>query len=384
MPSGPPTTCRVSIAVTGMPTICWAQIFALTDRLCVPFAIPEKKVRAKWDDELFELTPAVAEDWPVGENRNWPLNTLTIGCQFDWFRKGRKRTGFHWPDAEGKPNGFRNVDWDMAKVFDPSHPRAASVVASTSDRENHDWVRIFVIHVGGLDYLQRTFTGQFTRAESLRYSPGRIGPTPPPELNGFDSASAAAVSRRHLCCDLFLLGQDGYVRTIWANDRETFPTHPWPLNPHPCPLARRGSPISAVSRALDQLDVFYVTRDHQLATQWWHPLALDWARNQRTLEGPLVAGGSNLAALPGSGDAVVVEDRLDVFYVGLNYTRPSTDPHWNDSWQVVHATWSTPSDWRLTPVPGLTGVAASSGVAAVHDSPGVLYLVSLADKINLP
>jgi hypothetical protein len=32
-------------------------------------------------------------------------------------------------------------------------------------------------------------------------------------------------------------------------------------------------------------------------------------------------------------DAIGSQDRLDVLYIALDFTRPYTDPHWGDAWQ---------------------------------------------------
>ncbi len=348
-------------------------------RLAVwPFSVAGNT--ANWDNTHFQLTPNVPADWlvyrdgrPVGGG-SWPTATDTVCCQFDQWHPPQL---LHWPDANGRTDdrteGSRDVDWDMAKVFEPSHPWAAAVVVLTGDRDNTDWVRIYGVHVGVLDYLERDATGRFSPGQNLKYDPGDIGPTPKPAVNGFDPLSAAAVSRRHSCIDLYLLGQDGYLRTLWANERETYPKHPWPLNPNT--LARRGSAIAAVSRSLDQIDVFYVGRDHHLVTQWWNPGSVEWSSNLRVLNGPPVAPSSNVAALPTPNDGIGSSDRLDVLYITLDLTRPYTDPHWDDAWQVVHGVWSHDSDWQLTPIRGLTGVAGSSGVALVRDGNGILHAV---------
>jgi hypothetical protein len=345
-----------------------------------PFSVA-RATRAGWDNEHFQLAPTVANDWLVADlprdDGAWPSNPDTIGCQFDWFNKDRDRKLFTWPAADGNlatgSGASRDVDWDMAKVFDPSHPRAAGICTAASDRANADWVRVFGVHVDVLDYLERDAVGRFSPGQNLRLGPGDIGPTPPPELNGFDPVSASATSRRHLCSDLFLLGQDGYIRTIWANEHETFPDHSWPLNPDS--PARKGSPIVAVSRVLDQIDVFYVNRKHELATQWWNPGAPDWARNQRILAGPSVGGSSDLVALPSPNDALPSTERLDVLYIAFDFSVPFANPNWRDAWQVVHGIWSTRADWQFTPIPGLTRVACSSGIACVRDSDGALHLV---------
>jgi hypothetical protein len=88
----------------------------------------------------------------------------------------------------------------------------------------------------------------------------------------------------------------------------------------------------------------------------------------------MVAGGSNLAALARSQDATN-PSRLDVFYVSLDYTRPYADPRWQDSWQVVHATWSSAADWQLTPIADLARPAAATGVTAASDAAGIVHVV---------
>jgi hypothetical protein len=337
-----------------------------------PFSIANN-TRAVWDDRTFQLTPALASGWDSwSPHRDWTSNVDTIGCQYDWFNDSRDRKTFHWPSAAGKPDTFRDVDWDMSNVFDPSHPRAAAIVAVAPDRDRPGQLQIFTVRTTLLEQSQRTETGQFSTVTELSLGLADTGPTPSAEVNGFDSAFAAAVSRRANCTDLFMLGQDGYVRTIWMNPTETFPHHPWALNPNQ--LARKGSPIAAVSRTLDQLDIFYVSIDHQLATQWWSPSTTDWTRNRRTLGEPLVAGGSNIVALGRSG-ATADLNSLDVFYISLNHAAAYSDSTWNDQWRVVQATWSAAADWVLTPIAGLEQAAASSGVAAVRDAAGNLHVV---------
>jgi hypothetical protein len=172
---------------------------------------------------------------------------------------------------------------------------------------------------------------------------------------------------------VFVLGQDGFVRTLWMNPQESFPSHPWSLNPgRP---ARRGSPFAAACRALDQIDLFYVSADHHLTTQWWNPLSLDWSNNRRALPEPLVAGGSNIVALAGPADATNPGGSLDVFYIGLSYMTPYADPAWKDGWQVVHAAWPVAGDWNVTPIPGMDEPAASTGAAAARDPQSALHVV---------
>jgi len=344
--------------------------------------------RAEWDDTRFQLTPLVATDWPVRDPKDdgrWAGARFTIGCQIDWFNAARDRKIFHWPNATGGQDGFRDVDWDMAKIFDPSHPRSASTCAVTRDRDNLEWVYVMIVNAETLALLERTSLGRFLAIQELSLGPSDIGPHPDPPLAGFDPVTAAAASRRRAHCDFFVLGQDGFLRTLWMSESEQFPSHSWPVNPRN--PARQGSPVAAVSRTLDQLDIFYVDQHHQLVTLWWNPGATRWDLNVRVLPGPtstsaenlLVAGGSNLAALPAAFDAQRPSDRLDVFYVSLNFTQPYADPErdrrWSDAFGVTHAVWTTRSDWRLAQIPDLSGVAAKSGIAAARDAAGSIHLI---------
>ncbi len=219
---------------------------------------------------------------------------------------------------------------------------------------------------------QRAADGTLTPLADLVLSPAAIGPAPAPELDGYDPAGAAAVSRRTDHCDLFVLGQDGFLRTAWLNPQERFPQHPWAVGG--AKRCRRGSPVLVLSRELDQIDAFAVGEDHKLVTQWWSPIALDWATNHRSLEGPLIAGGSPLVGVahPGTPD---VPGGLDIFYISMDYSIPLSSPQWNAGLRVVQARWAQDQDWHLAPIDGLNGVAAVSGIAAVRDTVGTIHLV---------
>jgi hypothetical protein len=360
-----------------------------------PFAVP-LHTRAGWDDARHQLAPNSPNDWLVSSHGGtaWPSDSNTIGCQYDQFNAQRDRKVFTWCDANGHPatghNSSRSVDWDMSKTFDPSHPRATAVVAAASDRFTVDWFRIFRIGIETIVSSKRDPNGTFSAESDLRLGPGEIGPRPTDPLNGFDPVSAAVVSRRNQYWDLFVLGQDGFVRTTWVSPQELVPHSSSVLNLTQNRRARRGSPIAAVSRVIDQLDVFYVGRDHRLLTSAWRP-GQKWSDTLRVVEPtrrplvPLVAGGSNLMVLPTPSDANPPSNRLDVLYVTLDFNLPVNDPHWNDSWQVIHGVWTPSTDWQpFNPVPDLNRVAASSRVAAVTDNQGNLHIiVQTRDRASL-
>ncbi|MEO8153648.1 MAG: glycoside hydrolase domain-containing protein [Rhizobacter sp.] len=337
-----------------------------------PFSI-KGLTRANWNDKTFQLAPALASTWDADKDPTWAASASTVACQYDWFNAKRDKKIFHWPSAQGKPDTFRDVDWNMSKVFDPAHPFAAGVVAVTADRGGPDVVSIFVIGVSQIQVSRRTAAGQTDPVLELDLGTADIGPAAAPELASFDSTGAAAVSRRASHTDVFLLGQDGYVRTLYENPLARFPHHPWSLNP--TAPARKGSPIAAVSREVDQIDVFYVDRQHRLVTQWWSVLNTDWAANHRVLSGPLVAGGSNIAAVARAASAVRAGS-IDVFFISLDFAVSSADSAWrSDAWQVVQASWSQSGSWQISSIQGLGGVAAATGVACAFDNRETLHVV---------
>jgi hypothetical protein len=350
--------------------------FAASTPVLVPFSIP-RRTRAVWNDGTFDLAAPLPGTWD-SHDPAWSASASAVGCQYDWFNSARDRKIIHWPTATGAAGATSDVDWEAAKTFDPSHPRAQGVVTLSADRGDPRLLHVFSVTVAGIDHLDRLATGTFSAARSMALGPADIGPIPPAQQSGYDAPWAAAISRRSACVDLFLQGLDGLVRTTWSNPQEAFPAHRWALHADP---ARKSSPIAAVSRELDQLDVFYVGRNHQLVTQWWNPQATDWGRNQRALAGPTVAGGSNLVALgrpatPAAGAVATTPSALDVFYISHDYSRTYTaTPAWNDAWRVVRASWTTAVDWQLQAIDGLDPPAAFSGIAAARDSAGLINLV---------
>jgi|GEM_PF-4371059 len=347
--------------------------FRTSRPLLFPFSIGNI-CRAKWDDKKFKLTSVTADKWDSwSTNRTWVSSPDTVGCQYDWFNDNRDKKIFHWPNAEGKPDGGRSVDWDMSVVGDPAHPRSFAAIACCPDRTNPDRLQIFTIRNNFIEQQQRSPEGRFSLGTELLLTMKDLGPDPPPELNAFDSCDAAAVSRAGSQVDVFLAGQDGFIRTMWMNEQETFPRHVWPLNPkNP---ARKSTPITAVSREVDHIDIFYVSSDHQLVTQWWNPSAQNWPANIRKLPEFTVAGNTNIAAV-GTPASITTPGTIDVLYVSMNYKLSYDDPSWNASWVLVCASWATDRDWTVAAVPTMTGIAAACGIAAVRDTAGVLHVVT--------
>src|SRR5437867_1883931 len=122
--------------------------------------------------------------------------------------------------------------------------------------------------------------------------------------------SLAACSRRPGFLDTFGLGIEGNVWTAWRNPSEQWPPHPWSINP--TTPARKGSPIAAVSRTQDQIDIFFVNRNHELATNFWNLRDMNWGRPAIPISiGTAVAPSSNIAAVADWSDPL----RLDVAFI---------------------------------------------------------------------
>lgn len=342
-----------------------------------PVAVPGKRCRAGWDRRNFRLPKLPPSRWGIGLEDTWTSQADMIGCQFDWYRAGREFEDADWPGPDGRPDGSRDFDWDMCRVSDPSHPRAAVSVVGARDRDptspgNYtDSLHLFVIRINTIMHGQRANDGKV--AWTTVFSPSDIGPELAPEEDGFDPVIGAAVSRQPGHMDLFALSQDGRLRTAWLNPQEQFPGHSWTVSGSR--RCRRGAPIGAVSRELNQLDVFTVSEDHRLLTQWWHyPSATDWQKNHRVLDGPMVAGGSNIAAIGTPGDAMT-PSALDVFYISADYTLSVSHPDWGRGFHVIHAAWSEKRDWVLNRINGLQNVAAASGVTVLRDHERTIHLV---------
>ncbi|WP_167514464.1 glycoside hydrolase domain-containing protein [Mesorhizobium intechi] len=334
-----------------------------------PFAIPIH-TRALWNDATYCLTPATPRQWIVQtKDSAWVDNVDAVGCQYDWFRKDRDRQSITWPAAGGDQGGSTDADFDSARISDPTHPLASVAFAIAGDQGQPDLAHVFSVSALELDHFDRTPSGGLSPVERFAHSPADIGPDPAASSSGFDTGWMASVSRRPGFFDGFVTGQDGFIRQFWLNPDERFPTHASCLNP--AMPTRKGTPIVAISRRLDQLDLFYVDQQHLLTTRWWNPGESDWTRNVSRLDGPPVSGGSNLVALPSQHDAMTV-DRMDVFYVSCEIAASEDDA----SWSVAHAFRSAGDGWRVSSVPNTSGAAGGSGVAAVRASTGAIHMIA--------
>lgn len=172
---------------------------------------------------------------------------------------------------------------------------------------------------------------------------GNHGPFPIAPAGSADpEGGLSVVSRSPNHMDVFWIGPDGGIGSQWWDA-----TPGWGWGDHtafgiaPPGSARQGSPITAVARTPDHLDVFWVGRDGAIASQWWDAAAgAGWGDHQPFRITPPGA------AAPDSGLAAVTRtpDHLDVFWVGSD---GAVGSQW---WHAAQgANWGDHTPFPITP-----------------------------------
>src|SRR6185312_14925954 len=177
-------------------------------------------------------------------------------------------------------------------------------------------------------------------------------------------ASVTTVARTPDNLDVFWVAPNGSVMTQWwvAAADGGWGEHGPAFPIAPAGSARPGAPIAAVARTADNLDVFWVRPDGAVASQWWAAaLGAGWGDH----------GPFNIAP-PGSaeeGSAITVvarmPDHLDVFWVTRDGAIGS---NW---WTAAPGTsWADHGSFRIAPAgsarPG-SALAALGRTRMVHD-----------------
>ncbi len=132
-------------------------------------------------------------------------------------------------------------------------------------------------------------------------------------------APVTAVSRGNGAMDAFVTGTDGRVWTASWQPGLTATWHGWtPISDAKLPL---GSYVGAVSRAPDKLDIFATDVDGNVLTAWWEPTFTDGWHGWSAVKGGKTLPGTPVTAVSRRPDF------LDVFVYGLD-SKP-----WTASWQ---------------------------------------------------
>jgi hypothetical protein len=220
---------------------------------------------AWWDADLsgtFSDNPPFAVTGPAAAQTGSGLAALSrLAQHIDLFWVG----GDGAIETQWWDGGFAGGGWAEHSPFAISAPGAARlaspVVAISRVREQID---VFWIGGDGSIMTQWWRAGAGTgRADHARFPIAPAGSAGPGS-----GLSAVARTQQHL--DVFWIAPDGSVGTQWWDGA---PGANWPDH-HPfgvtaAGVAHEGSPLSAVSRNPDRVDVCFVGTDGAIMAQWW-------------------------------------------------------------------------------------------------------------------
>jgi hypothetical protein len=172
--------------------------------------------------------------------------------------------------------------------------------------------------------------------------------TPPGAAGGGSPLQAVARGDSHI--DLFWIGPDGAIgSTAWDASAWSW-LSPFPITPPGA--ARSGSPLQAVARHANHLDVLWIGPDGAIASTAWDAASWSWLA-PFPITPPGAARWISPLAATARGDA-----HLDVFWVGPDGAIGST------AWDAFGPGWATP--FPITP-PGAAGW--TTPLAAVARNP---------------
>ncbi|MGL5080480.1 MAG: M43 family zinc metalloprotease [Microcoleaceae cyanobacterium] len=200
-------------------------------------------------------------------------------------------------------------------------PRLPANAQITPISRSQDKLDIFVTDVNGVIYTaawEPTFTDWWHGWWEL--NGGRATP----------GSAVHGVSRSQDKLDAFVVGTDNQTYTAAWEPAFTDWWHGWwNLNQG---MAAPGSPVTAVSRSQDKLDVFVVGVDGRVWTAAWQPDFTDWWHGWSPIGDLRVPLGSAVHAVSRS------QDKLDIFATDVNgvVQTAAWEPSFTDGW---HGWW---------------------------------------------
>ncbi|GAB2900237.1 glycoside hydrolase domain-containing protein [Streptomyces mayteni] len=318
---------------------------------------PGKTQPHVYDEATGRLALPPAPRWTDPTEGDW-VRPGSIAFQFAWYNENRTDDAGNvvstsqLPLPSGVKRPVFRIDYDASRVPDPAHPEDPGALAMAAFPPGGP----ALFAVSPADVFWTRFDGAWDSGAGEDGTPSSVGVRDLGYGPWFDTASAAAVSRRPEHIDLFGVGVDGSVWTSWESPTESSVDHPWTLNP--TMPARPRSPIAAVSRRPDQLDVFFINTSHEIVTTWWNPNDTDWAVHTGPItHGFAMAPGTDLTAVTTPGDP----DSIDVFAVDA-----ADLPRW--------VRWKPATGWTTETVPNVVNVDPRLGVRAAHHG-GRLHLL---------
>jgi hypothetical protein len=151
-----------------------------------------------------------------------------------------------------------------------------------------------------------------------------------------ERSTIAPICRQPDQCDIFVVGNDGRVYTTYWNKEEGWHHTPyWTRIGNADNTFPVGSPVTAVTRKPDQIDLFVVGHNGGIYTTYWNP-ADGWTGNHNWFR---IGGPSHTFPLKSTVAAIARKpDQLDLFVQGNEGAIHSI--YWNpqDGWETGH-TW---------------------------------------------
>ncbi|MEJ7678272.1 MAG: hypothetical protein WKG06_10510 [Segetibacter sp.] len=195
--------------------------------------------------------------------------------------------------------------------------RAAPGAPVTAVSRSADKLDIFVVGING---------GVYTAAWEPGFTDWWHGWWQVPGLNTLQRTPIAAVSRSTNKLDIFVVGLDGNVYSAAWEPEFTDGWHGWGQIPGLNTLQR--TPIAVVSRSVDELDIFAVGLDGNVYTAAWEPGDTSWRGWWQIIGG--------LSILPRTAISAVSKlvDTVDISVVNVNGNIYSAVwEQWNTSWR---------------------------------------------------
>jgi len=155
--------------------------------------------------------------------------------------------------------------------------------------------------------------------------------------------AVAAVARMPQQLDVFWIGPDGSVQTIWWNQDLNDAQWNALSTVAPAGSAVPGTALAAVGRMPQQLDVFWIGPDGSVQTNWWNQDLNNAQWNALSTVAPAgsAAAGTTVAAVARQ------PQQLDVFWIGADGSVQA------NSWDNSSNQWHTPA--AIAPAGGADG-----------------------------
>jgi hypothetical protein len=303
--------------------------------------------------------------WDAGTNEgiwNPPFAVARSGSALPGAVAAAARNADHldvfWIGADGGVgsnwwnDNIDNGQWHTPFAIAPPH--AAQMGAITAVAQSTDHLDVFWIRPDGAvgsNWWDATLdNGQW-------HEPFPVTPS-----HSVQPGAVTAVSRKPGFLDVFWIAVDGAVGTNWwdANANDGQWNAPFAISPQ---NAAQPGAITAVSRAPDHLDVFWIGIDGAVGTNWW-----DANRNDGQWNKPFALSEPNLARKGAVACVARTHSQLDIFWIGHD------GAVWSAWWnaQFNEGRWSVP--FIVAPAGSARGDSHVAAIAREPDHLDVFWI----------